>query len=42
MSIDTGSDAANLQGDEHTPADFHVSFHIHWVPPKLLLDAGKG
>lgn len=34
MSIDTGSNAWNLSGDEKElrPDDFHVDFMIHWVP----------
>ena len=36
MSLDTGSNAWNLT-DEYDglhPEDFHVDFHVHWVPER--------
>jgi hypothetical protein len=35
ISIDTGSNAGNLRDRAHEAQDFHVDFHIHWVPPQL-------
>ena len=35
MSIDTGCNAGNLSDRAHPPQDFHVDFHVSWVPPKL-------
>lgn len=45
MSLETGSNAGNLAGDENRlrPEDFHVDFIVHWVPelPKGLKKPSK-
>ena len=33
MSLDTGCNVRNVMPDGDAQ-DFHVSFHVHWVPPK--------
>jgi hypothetical protein len=33
MSLDTGCNAGNVMPDRNAQ-DFHVSFHVQWVPPK--------
>ena len=35
MALDTGSNAYNIRSDQPglNPGDFHVSFHLSWVPP---------
>ena len=35
MSVDTGCNADNLGDRAHEAQDFHVDFHIQWVPPRL-------
>ena len=37
VALDTGSNAWNLSqdsGDAFGPQDFHVDFHVQWVPPR--------